>query len=449
MGGDPGVPASAADTASLQGALVEVPDPQLSPDGGSNAGPSPSTATVTSFLVGGGSPQTMYTDGSDEGSIDVSTSSDATAWAASFNSSTFISGYNWGDPETTPNPTANGIPTVSGYADNTDTWVTHSQYTQLNYYSTLMTHNGAQCLGLGATTWANLNTNTWDYPAECFSTEFVDGTNIHYDDGFHNLWAATGSNNKLYLFKNCTGRPGMGTCALSGAAKLDQTPPGGLPPGYVYIVSHPEVDSSPCTYNGLVAYRASTISGGTGTHAIVLETWDKTTLTRINQHIVDSFAFNTNDNCQVGYPINRCGAGSSTNCTKAGIPNCMRSNLMVHVTTKASGSTCYAYIGYDTSCPFAGKQLFKGTMAIVDITNDGFSVVKKWKSSDCSGANATADNEFHTTLAASQYNNDVGFFYYQLPADPQCRKQRLQPLHHDGLGQDRHGAGPDQHDTHP
>jgi hypothetical protein len=396
-------------------------------DGGastSGGAPGPLAASFSTFLVSRGSPSTDCSVQADEPWVDEGTST----WNSGDSAVAFFNNFSTGKyTYAAPVQTWQGSQQTPQKAYLTaagDPGVTHSDLTGMMYISELLNTTGFQCLAIGVADPTHVVVDNWNnapysFPLTCLdpSDGAADGTSIHYDDGGPVLWAANGDDNRFYAMSPCTGQPGTSTCPISTYGTLSY-------PGYG-LWSHPTVDASPSTHNGIIAYRAYS---GT-THKIVVEFRDPKYGTLLSQNVVDTFTATPNAGCTAGFPYKKCGTlggcGMGMQCMNCDCATCVysgdttgcvRSNQQVHVTTKIiNGGTTYAYVAYDYTCP--GTSISKARMKVYEITqniyfNDTFTLKAQYQSSLCS----TTDNEFHTTVSASKYNNGVAFVYYHQPA---------------------------------
>jgi hypothetical protein len=175
------------------------------------------------------------------------------------------------------------------------------------------------------------------------------------------------------------------------------------------------VDASPKTGNGIVAFYA--LSNDQSTYAIIVDFYSKDTGAMLYRYIVDSGPFTTNNGCNPAFPLQRCGTGDNCNLHSGQV--CMRSKYRVPVTTKVYNGSYYLYIGYDRPCVLNNTNLFKSSLLIYDISDESalYSNQKAWWiSSQCNSYH----NEFGTMVAASKFNDGVGFFYYQQTNNAPC-----------------------------
>jgi hypothetical protein len=211
----------------------------------------------------------------------------------------------------------------------------------------------------------------------------------------------------------CIGQPGSaGSCPVAYSPFIEEPTVNSV---HYSIKSHPTVDAHPVTGDGIVAFYAL---GDDGTFRIVLDFYSVTDASRLYRYYVDTDTFTANTTCNSSYPFHRCGSG--TNCGKSASFPCMRSNLEVPITTKMYNGRAYLYVGYDKPCN-GTAHLFKSSMLVYDITDESalYSNRKAWWISEvCSSSNN--NNQFGTAVAASKFNDGVGFFFYEQTSNNPC-----------------------------
>jgi hypothetical protein len=426
-----------------------VLDPPVIVDGadGGSTPLGPLTPTHTDFRVSGGT-GTCYSSSGDEAVVDQGSDGGIDGGGPNgavvdFNSANGAGLYNWANPENTWGSSQLALAVQSGRKNRGDPGVTHSDYTGMVYISDILSPSDGgpgMCLGIGAADWYHVKHNNWNnsphsYPLTCIGpTVNADVTSIYYDNEGKNLWAASGGDNVFYLMKNCTGQPGGSTCPVYGGGGIQiHSPDGGVADaggntGGIY--SHATVDANPCSHNGLLAYRAIDPNGNY--HTIVIESRSKTDGSLIRQNQIDTEPFAQNPGCSNGgklskFNFNKCG-GNTENCALDGgatcdcadkvkfdRTGCLRSNLRVQMATQmASDGTCYLYVGYDTVCTLLGPAIFKSKMRVYKIDQfDNISLQITHLSSAC----GTSDNDYDTMVAASKFNNSVGYFFTRAPSN--------------------------------
>jgi hypothetical protein len=160
---------------AASGGLVVVDGPSVDAPTPVSAAPAfgPLTSSFTSYLVSGGDPTNVCTDGADEVAIDQGQSGTNRAVVANFNAYP-------GAPRTTPEyvwATAAQSGSWNGpnaettsFTSKGDPTVTHSSYSNLTYFANNMSDgSGTQCMGIGASFWTGVTSASFTYPLQCLS----------------------------------------------------------------------------------------------------------------------------------------------------------------------------------------------------------------------------------------------------------------------------------------
>ncbi|HEY3235872.1 MAG TPA: hypothetical protein VGJ84_14235, partial [Polyangiaceae bacterium] len=169
-----------------------------------------------------------------------------------------------------------GLPVAGGYASAGDSWSTWSGFTGQLYVSNTASKNNQSCVGIAATTPANLQTGAWKCgipqkacSLKCANTphgdattgQIDDGPSIFYNDVDHDLWIAAADYSprgfcsdgffslrciRVYGFTNCgKDQPGGGSCPQTVSRGLRN----------FAVAAHPTVKMHPVTRWTMVAYR--------------------------------------------------------------------------------------------------------------------------------------------------------------------------------------------------
>jgi hypothetical protein len=332
-------------------------------------------------------------------------------WASAWNA--------WNAPQGIPFATAPGDPYAPYVSSTSDNWATTSGNTAMEYVSAIIQEASSPfqaCLGIAATPYYDIASNVWQYPYACATTPISgtpDGPSIHYDLGGETLWGVydNAGEIELHTYAPCNaGRPTpfgtTGPCAESMA-----------PVAVAFnAVGHATVTANPCTHHAVVGYRDGNLP-----NAVHLAIYDGSTLEQ--DFVVDgNAAWGATTACsslgcnppptdpssgQVPICNMSCTSPDCIDQLHSAGNGCARVASKIHVATKwIGGSTCYAYVAYDS--------LSNGTMAanlrIVDISVEGELASKQSYSWAGNG------NSFGSIVSASEFTPNVGwFFYWQTP----------------------------------
>lgn len=335
------------------------------------------------------------------------------------------SAYNWSTNWNTWS-TQSALP--QSIQNGGDAWSTTSSYTGLEYVSKVGVSGGNQCLGVATTTWAHLQTGSWDIPLTCATPTRAfpdgdDGPSIYYDDttGGHNLLgASTGTYEHLYIWPSCDSNPVpdcQEACGLCTNVNIKDSS------GQLLTGGHPTVRAHN-NHDAMVAFQS-----GTNIHLITYTP----TGTWIKDYIVASaVTFDAVSACKQPYciagndhgtvpkapasgAVHSCNVDDCSGPLNAGAGGCMRIANKVQLATRYTGGHQYAYLTYNYLCPTAGPDgglHMKVRLNIEDVTNPTAPIhIATHQSDDC---NSNANDYSPIFLAAENYDKFAWGFYRQL-----------------------------------
>jgi hypothetical protein len=304
-----------------------------------------------------------------------------------------------------------------------DPWASSSGLTGLEYVSFLTWPKEAgqcvhkSCIGVGAATGEGLASGSWQYPLACLNptNEAADGQTIHYDAGAPTLWATANSSKGffyLYAAPNCVGGPPGGpTCQLAEltpgpqpSLHRDLTDAAHFRGHAPHVFGHTNVAVNPCTHHAVAPYRVQEGNPAQIPAEIRLAFVEA-------NGVVNTAVVHRGDSWQGN---DRCADGTAPPDAVCGCAGCgahMRVVPRVHVATKydASYDRCFAYLAYEVVDTTRSPRRFQAKLSIVDITHENDTRVVRDIVMDRHGDGQT----MLPTVAVSDFNRDVGFFFYE------------------------------------